>query len=405
LRLLQILNQEGEEARVVGGAVRNALLSKSIADIDIATTAAPKSVMARVRAAGLKTVPTGIAHGTVTVLVAGEPFEVTTLRADVETDGRHAKVRFTRDFEADAKRRDFTINALSVSADGTIHDYTDGLADLAHRRIRFIGEADQRIAEDYLRILRFFRFHAAYGEGPLDRTGYEAAIRGRHGLTILSRERIAAEMLKLLTVTGAAAVVEAMSDAGLLTAILGGIGYPARLARLVGVESHRREPADGYLRLAALAVAIVEDVRRLREALRLSNEATKRLDAAALVRAMLHARPAKNPPPSAVLRELIFLHGPQAIADALMLAHADSNAPIDDPRWMEALDDARATPAPELPISGADILARGIAAGPRVGAVLKQFQADWIRAGFPREPKPLAELLDRAVAMIRKPPS
>src|ERR1700682_3397025 len=182
-RVLELLNGNGEEARVVGGAVRNALLKIPTGDIDIATTAIPDEVIRRAKAAGIKSVPTGIEHGTVTLVVDAQPFEVTTLREDTETFGRKAKVAFGRDWRRDAERRDFTINALSVTADGTVHDYVGGLDDLATRRVRFIGDPSTRIAEDYCRILRFFRIHASYGEGAFDREALVACIKGRAGLT------------------------------------------------------------------------------------------------------------------------------------------------------------------------------------------------------------------------------
>src|SRR6186713_1043656 len=185
-RVLELLNGNGEEARVVGGAVRNALLKRPVADIDIATTALPAEVIRRARAAGIKCVPTGIDHGTVTLVVDAHPFEVTTLREDTETFGRKARVVFGRDWVRDAERRDFTINGLSVDAAGVVHDHVGGLTDIAARRVRFIGDADQRIAEDYLRILRFFRFHAAFGEGEPDREAMAACARGAPGMTRLS---------------------------------------------------------------------------------------------------------------------------------------------------------------------------------------------------------------------------
>src|ERR1700751_5892434 len=185
-RVLELLNSNGEEARVVGGAVRNALLKIPIGDIDIATTALPAEVMRRAKAAGIKSVPTGIEHGTVTLVVDAQPFEVTTLREDTETFGRKAKVAFGRDWVADAQRRDFTINGLSVDAHGVVHDHVGGLDDIAAKRVRFIGDPEQRIAEDYLRILRFFRFHAAHGAGEPDRAGYLACIGGRAGLALVS---------------------------------------------------------------------------------------------------------------------------------------------------------------------------------------------------------------------------
>ena len=221
-RLLTVLDRDGEEARVVGGAVRNVLLDLPPGDIDVATTAVPDEVIRRAEAAHFKPVPTGIAHGTVTVVAEGRPFEVTTLREDVETFGRHATVRFGRDWKRDAERRDFTMNAFSLSADGTVHDYVGGLPDLKARRVRFIGDAATRIAEDYLRILRFFRFHAGYGEGAPDAAGLHAAIAARAGLDQLSRERVRMEIVKLLVAPRAAAALAVMSEAGLLGSVLGG---------------------------------------------------------------------------------------------------------------------------------------------------------------------------------------
>ena len=218
-RLLAVLDCDGEEARVVGGAVRNALLGMPIAEVDVATTAVPEEVVKRVTAAGFKPVPTGIEHGTVTVVIDKHPFEVTTLRKDVETYGRHAKVEFGRDWKADAERRDFTINALSATRDGAIYDYTGGLDDLGHRRVRFIGDPAKRIAEDYLRILRFFRFHAAYGTSDHpDAVGLAACIAGRDGLDQLSRERLRMEMMKLVVAPHAVPTLISMTDSGIAAA-------------------------------------------------------------------------------------------------------------------------------------------------------------------------------------------
>src|ERR1700681_219470 len=232
-RVLGSLNGDGEEARVVGGAVRNALLQIPPGDIDIATTALPDEVIRRARAAGIKSVPTGIEHGTVTLVVDGQPFEVTTLREDTETFGRKAKVAFGRDWAADAARRDFTINGLSVDADGVVYDYVGGLDDVAARRVRFIGDPNMRIAEDYLRILRFFRIHAAYGSGEPDRAGYLACIGARAGLAHLSAARARMEMLKLMVAPGAAGAITAMADGGLLLPVFGGIAYTGTCAAMI----------------------------------------------------------------------------------------------------------------------------------------------------------------------------
>src|SRR3954447_865307 len=277
-RVLALLNGDGEEARVVGGAVRNALLNIPFGDIDIATTALPDEVVQRAKAAGIKSVPTGIEHGTVTLVVDAHPFEVTTLREDTETFGRKAKVAFGRDWVRDAERRDFTINGLSVDAEGRVHDHVGGLADIAARRVRFIGDAGERIAEDYLRILRFFRMHAAYGSGKPDRAGYLACIGGRAGLANLSAERVRAEMLKLLVAEGALVAVTAMGDAGLLQAIFGGVTYTGALAAMISAEQTLGLAPSPVRRLGALSVAVTEDAKRVAARLRLSNAEAKVLD-------------------------------------------------------------------------------------------------------------------------------
>ncbi len=386
--ILKMLNAGGEEARLVGGAVRNALLGRAVREYDIATTATPDVVVARAKAAGLRSVPTGIAHGTVTVIVEAEPFEVTTLREDVETDGRHAVIRFGRDFAQDALRRDFTINALSLDLSGRVHDYTGGLVDIAARRVRFIGDPTQRIREDYLRVLRFFRFSADYAEGALDAEGCAAAIGERAGLAMLSRERVRQELMKLLTARRAVPVVAAMAECGLLGPLLRGVAQPTRLARLLAVDPE----ADAVLRLGALGVQVAEDAERLREALRLSKAEAVRLDAAARALAPLHGR--ERAPSSGDLCRMLFLAGRPAARDALRLAHAESRALPDDAQWRAAAAFLRDTPEPRLPFSGADLLARGVTAGRPLGVALKSLQGKWIRAGFPQDPRTLATLLD-----------
>lgn len=392
--LFAALAKTGAETRVVGGAVRDALFGLPPHEIDLATTALPEAVLAAAQAAGLKGVPTGIEHGTVTIVVAGTPFEVTTLREDVETDGRYAIVRFGGDFEQDAKRRDFTVNALSLTPDGKIHDYTGGLKDLADKRIRFIGDAATRIREDYLRVLRFFRFNASHGEGGFDREGLHESILARDNLSRLSRERIRAEIVKLLPARRAPEIMRAMSQAGIIEVLLG-MGYPARLESLAAFEAAREKKGDALLRLAAFSVLTAEDADRLRDRLRLSNDEHARLVAAARTLAPLHGREA--PPPVSHLREMLFLAGSRAAADALALAFAESGANPDDPLWREAAHYLDETPAPVFPIKGADLIALGVTPGRRLGAVLKSLQAKWIRAGFPRDPVIVRQLLEEAV--------
>ncbi|WP_424362462.1 CCA tRNA nucleotidyltransferase [Methylocystis parvus] len=392
--LFAALAKTGAETRVVGGAVRDALFGLPPHEIDLATTALPDAVLAAARAAGLKGVPTGIEHGTVTIVVAGTPFEVTTLREDVETDGRYAVVRFGGDFEQDATRRDFTVNALSLTPDGKLHDYTGGLKDIAAKRIRFIGDAATRIREDYLRVLRFFRFNASHGEGDFDREGLHESILARENLSRLSRERIRAEIIKLLPARRAPEIMGAMSHAGIIEVLLG-MGYPARLERLAAFEAARGKKGDAVLRLAAFSVLTTEDADRLRERLRLSNEEHARLVAAAKTLAALHG--IERPPPVSHLREMLFLCGSRAACDALALAFAESRAAADDPQWLEAATYLDETPAPAFPIKGADLIARGVAPGRALGATLKSLQAKWIRAGFPRDPSIVQQLVEDAI--------
>jgi len=378
----------GEEVRVVGGAVRNALLGVEVADIDLAAAALPEVIAAKAAKAGLRVVPTGIEHGTLTLVFDDVHFEVTSLREDIETDGRRAKVRFGRDFEADALRRDFTVNALSVDAEGRLYDYTGGLEDLAERRIRFIGDPEKRIAEDFLRILRFFRFSAAYGAGPLDAAGFEACVALRAGLATLSRERIGAEMQKILIAPRCGPVVDWMSKAGLLS-FLGVAPWPARLRRLLD-----RKTPDALLALAALALHSEADAERLTEALRLSNAQKRRIAAMAKVAAVWHG--ANTAPDAATLLEALFVHGAQAARDALALIQAESPAEPDDPAFLSADAFLRDTPAPKIPFGAPDLIARGVTPGPGLGAALKRLNASWISAGFPQEPKVVARMIDEA---------
>jgi poly(A) polymerase len=389
-RLLTVLDSDGEEARVIGGAVRNALLGEPLGDIDIATTALPEEVVRRVEAHGFKAVPTGIAHGTVTVVIGGRPFEVTTLRSDIETFGRHATVAFGRDWTADAHRRDFTMNALSASRDGVVHDPVGGLADLQARRVRFIGEPLKRIEEDYLRILRFFRFHAAYGRGPLDPAGLAACIAGRDGLDQLSRERVRMEMLKLMPAPGALTALEAMADAGLLLRVLGGVPNLMYLQRLIELEAALATPADAIRRLGALAVLIVEDAERLRERLRLSNGENSRLTA--IGRGWWRAAP----PDGQRAREVLYESGVETFTDQVLIGWARSQAPVTDEAWRDFLALPHHWSVPVFPLRAADFLARGVAKGPALGAALAAAEREWIAAGFPTDEQAVARIADQA---------
>ncbi|PWR22724.1 hypothetical protein DKG74_12610 [Zavarzinia aquatilis] len=356
------LSAGGACCRFVGGCVRDALLGEVPADIDIATPLEPKAVMARARAAGLKAVPTGIDHGTVTVIADHVPVEVTTLRRDVETDGRHATVAYTGDWREDAARRDFTINALYADPDGALFDPVGGLADLAAGRVRFIGDAKARLAEDYLRALRFFRFHARFAQCPADAAALGAIAAARAELTRLSAERVAAELLKTLALPRAAEAVGLMADCGVLAVLLPEAADGARLARLLPLSG------DPLLRLAALLPGLPLVGAEVAGRLRLSNAQKARLSAALVAEAL--------PDDAAGLRRLIALHGRQAAEDRALLA----GDPVLAAR-IAALD------VPDFPLKGGDLLALGLAPGPAVSALMKVL-LDWWLA---QDPPPLRE--------------
>jgi poly(A) polymerase len=389
-RLLALLDGDGEEARVVGGAVRNALMGLPVGEIDVATTALPQEVERRVQAAGFKTKPTGIEHGTVTAIVDGRPFEVTTLRQDVETFGRKAKVVFGRDWKADARRRDFTINALSVSADDRIHDYVGGLADIAARRVRFIGDPGQRIAEDYLRILRFFRFHGCYGKGAPAAAGLHACIAARAGLDTLSRERVRTELLKLLLAPHAAPTLAVMAEAGLLGTVLGGVPLLASFENTAKAEAAIGAEPDSTRRLGALGVAVMEDAERLSQRLRLSNAEFERLMA---LEYWWRVRPAAG---EHAARILLYQLGPVSFTDRVLVAWSRSDAGAADAAWRELATLPQRWTAPRFPLKAADFLNRGVPKGPEMGAALRAAELAWIDADFPEDRAPIDAIADRA---------
>jgi poly(A) polymerase len=395
-RVLELLNGNGEEARVVGGAVRNALLKLAVGEVDIATTALPAEVIRRAKAAGIKSVPTGIEHGTVTLVVDAQPFEVTTLREDTETFGRKAKVAFGRDWVRDAERRDFTINGLSVDANRLVHDHVGGLEDIAARRVRFIGDPGQRIAEDYLRILRFFRIHAAFGAGEPDRAGYLASIAARAGLAGLSAERVRMEMLKLMVADGAAGAVTAMADGGLLLLILGGVAYTGPFVAMIAAEHALGLGPDPVRRLGALAVAVTEDAKRLGARLRLTNNETKALDS------MGHRWWRLAGMDETIARRRLYRLGAERYRDRLMLAWARAGRDTNSASWRELALLPQRWSAPKFPLKAADFIARGIAEGPALGQVLALAEDAWLAANFPLDESVLKAIADQTVTRFTR---
>lgn len=365
-KLLQALG--GNCVRLVGGAVRDWLLGMPVADVDLATPMQPPQLIAALEAAGIRAVPTGIAHGTVTAVAGGSPYEVTTLRRDVQGFGRHAEVAFTDDWRADAARRDFTINALYADPlSGEVLDWFGGLEDLAARRVRFIGAPLERIAEDHLRILRFFRFTARFAPQP-DAEGLAACAARANDLMALSRERIRDELLKLLALPSPADTVASMLEHGIFRPVLPEIGADGvdRLRTLIAAETAARVSADGVRRLSALLPPDAALAGEIGARLKLSNADRSRL-----------AQDAERAPVAGDPRALAYAIGPAAALDRLLLSG--------DPRAGQWAGPLSAWTRPRLPISGKDLIAMGLAPGPQVSRRLGQVERRWVEAGFPAD--------------------
>ena len=372
--LVAALDPAGEGlVRYVGGAVRDTLLGIAVKDIDMATPLEPPVVIERLKAAGIRSVPTGLAHGTITALTAGGPVEITTLRRDVSTDGRHATVAFSKEWQEDAARRDFTINALYADPrDLVVHDYFGGLADLAARRLRFIGDAEARIREDYLRILRYFRFQARFGSLPADPAAEAACSALAPGLKGLSRERIASELLLLLALPDPAPTVSRMAELGVLAVILPEAD-PAALPPLITAERAHALAPEALRRFAALLPADPATAEIVGARLRLSIAQRKHL-------ALVAARTVPDVDP----RPLAYAVGREAAVDRLLITGGDM-APLED--W----------DIPRFPLKGGMIVARGVSAGPEVARLLRTVEARWVAESFPDAARVMA-LLDEALA-------
>jgi poly(A) polymerase len=385
-RILGLLNADGGEARIVGGAIRNALMDMPVGDIDIATTLLPQDVVERAKDAGIKSVPTGIEHGTVTLVLEGEGYEVTTLRRDVATDGRRADVAFGTDWQVDAERRDLTINGLYADGEGNIIDLINGLPDIETRTVRFIGDAATRVAEDYLRVLRFFRFFAWYGSGRPDADGLRASARAKDKLSTLSAERVWSELKKLLSAPDPSRSLLWMRQSGVLAQVLPetekwGIDS---IHGLVAAEQSLNWSVDPLIRLAAIIPPDVARVEAMASRLRMSKNETNRL--------LLWAG-AQTPDATmaeTALDRLLYRQGKDGVVMRLKLAlaaaRADVSAGEEAMRRVARLSTlnnrANAFVKPAFPLTGADVLAEGVAAGPRVGEVLSALEDKWVEVNF-----------------------
>lgn len=399
-RVLALLNADGCEARVAGGAVRNSLMGMPAGDVDIATTLVPDEVIARAKAAGIKAVPTGIDHGTVTLVTDRTPFEVTTLRRDLETDGRRAQVAFGTDWQEDAERRDLTINALYATATGEVVDLVGGLPDIETRTVRFIGDADRRIAEDHLRILRFFRFFAFYGSGRPDADGLRACARAKGKLAALSAERVWSETKKLLSASDPFRALLWMRQSGVLTQILPETekwGIDA-IPGLVAAEAAFGWAPDPLLRLAAIVPPDAERLAGLSSRLKLS-----RAEAACLTE-WAAAPEIPETMGDMAFDRMLYRHNPQGIVTRLKLALSAARAKAEaDPSSMarsalchRLLARAESWRKPDFPVSGGDVLAAGVPAGRKVGQILATLEAAWVDSNFSLDRQ---TLLDRLAAL------
>ena len=376
-RVVAALTAGGADARFVGGCVRDAVVGRAVKDVDIATHAAPDEVMRMLKAAGLKAIPTGIEHGTITAVVDHGHYEITTLRRDVETDGRRAKVEFTDDWKADAARRDFTMNAMFCAPDGTLYDPFGGMADLACGRVRFVGNARKRITEDVLRLLRFFRFQAHYGRGMPDPEALDACKAMADRLPTLSGERVRAELLRLLEAPDPATVWRLMQALEVTPHLLPVPADPERLHRLTDIQAAFAIPPadDPLLRLASLLVTDKAGALAVAERIRLSNAERDRL--VTLV----------APPIPVTVNDghrhrikALYTLGPDAYLDLVMLAGARGDAPIDPEVFMPALEAASEWQGTAFPLKGRDLIELGMPPGPRLGDLLDEVEAWWVES-------------------------
>ncbi|HLJ52087.1 MAG TPA: CCA tRNA nucleotidyltransferase [Rhizomicrobium sp.] len=387
-----VLGALGADARFVGGAVRNALLGREVSDIDIATPLLPGEVAKRLTAAGLGAVPTGIEHGTITAISSGKPFEVTALRRDVATDGRRAVVAFTTDWSEDARRRDFTMNALYATQDGEVIDLVNGVADLMAGRVRFVGDAVTRIREDYLRILRLFRFHAWYGKGDIEAEAVRAAAAQKAGLAQLSGERVQKELLRLLEAENPAPVLRTMAAAGILGDLLPGALSIARLERLAGIDAEAFFTPDPLLRLAALLPGDVSVAAAVAAKLKLSNDQALRLaDIAGAKEKIVSYLSVKE------VRKLLYRIGVGPFKDRVFLKWAEDVKDANAVQWRMLLAVADAWQRPRFPLSGREVMLAGVPEGPLVGKILAEVEEWWVDTDFTEDEFSLAERLKAVV--------
>ncbi|MGH1405560.1 MAG: CCA tRNA nucleotidyltransferase [Rhodomicrobiaceae bacterium] len=384
-KLFETFLVKGDELKVVGGAPRNYLLEKPVEDIDLATIFTPEEIIEKAKLADIKTIPTGIEHGTVTVLINEATFEITTLRADVKTDGRHATVEFGTSWLEDAKRRDFTINALYVLADGTVEDpIGTGLADIKTQTVHFIGNAENRIREDYLRSLRYYRFASHYTKPPFDPQAISATIKLKEGLRSLSAERIKSELFKILSAPEPVEVVTELYQNGILAALLGTAPNIRAFFKLVDLEKKLNEKADTSLRLAILSTWHVGDVERLTKRFKLSKTETKKIELkvkADLEKNSLITSLDLNKSEGRFLyNKYFFILGKADYSSLIKLLYALGHCSLNLDAVIEKIKSIEVGEVKELPVKGADIIKKGVPPGPEVGKILEHLTMEWLKS-------------------------
>jgi poly(A) polymerase len=384
--IMRALRSAGGEARFVGGAVRNAMVGESVTDIDIATTLSPDAYLPALKNAGVVIVPTGIEHGTITAIANGQVFEITSLREDVSTDGRRAKVVFTTDWAKDAARRDFTMNAIYADMTGQLFDFTGGIADLRAGRVKFVGDPNARIREDYLRILRFFRFHAWYGRSAPDEAALDAAARNKTGLKRLSGERIRKELLRLLEADDPGPALRAMQSHDILGEILPLPVNLERLSNLIALARQKKMPRGPMISLAAL-LSSDRAARTVASDIKLSN-----VERAQLVDILSDYSKITPRLSSAEVTRLLYRFGKERFSELLLLAWAEEPA---DSAWEIIFARAKEWAHPDFPIDGADVMEAGAKEGPTVGRILSALESWWVEEDFaPDRAALLAKLKD-----------
>lgn len=386
-KLFMVLLEKGDEVKIVGGAPRNHLLGKQVEDIDLATIYTPEEVIAKAKKAGIKYIPTGIEHGTVTLIINKTPFEITSLREDIKTDGRRAVVKFGKDWLQDAKRRDFTINALYVTSEGVIEDpLNQGLDDIKTKTVRFIGNAEDRIREDYLRSLRYYRFASYYSHPPFDPAAVSATINLRDGLRTLSAERIKAELFKILKAPEPKPIIKELYQNGLLTLLIGTAPNISAFYKLLEIEEEVGQPANTALRLAVLAAWHKGDAERLKERFRLSRKETEQVELrgkASLEKAYL----TKSITPQSSrdnFEKNKYLHyeGIENYITLLKTLYALGDSPLDKKDLGREIIKHQSEPQIEFPVKGADLIEKGITPGPGLGTTLEKLVTKWLKSNM-----------------------